>query len=190
MTDLFDTIVPPAFDARCAAPGSRPGDRGARRRAAASVMVPGLRTPRERLIQTLWFEGLGLLLVAPAYAWVSGAGLGSAFGLVVALSIAVMLWAAFYNSVFDRIEHRRTGRVASDRPHGLRTAHAVGLEVSSVLVTWPMIWALTDLGWWGALAADLGLSTVYAVHGYAFFWAFDRLRPVPGARRGGEVTPP
>lgn len=146
-------------------------------------MGTGLRTPRERLIQTLWFEGLGLLLVAPAYAWASGAGLGDSFGLVVALSLAVMLWAALYNTVFDRIEHRRTGRVASERPHGLRTAHAVGLEVSSVLVTWPLIWALTDLGWWGALAADLGLSVVYAAYGYLFYWAFDRLRPVPPADR-------
>lgn len=141
-------------------------------------MVAGLRTPRERLIQTLWFEGVGLLLVAPAYAAVTGAGLGDSFRLVVALSVAVMCWAALYNTVFDRVEHRRTGRVASDRPHGLRTVHAIGLEVSSVLVTWPLVWALTDLGWWRALAADLGLSVVYAAYGYVFFWGFDRLRPV------------
>ncbi len=144
-------------------------------------MDAGLRTPRERLIQTLWFEALGLLLVAPAYAWASGAGLGESFTVVVALSVAVMLWAALYNTVFDRIELRRTGRLASDRPHGLRSVHAIGLEGSSVLATWPLIWALTDLGWWGALAADLGLSAVYAAYGYLFYWAFDRLRPVPPA---------
>lgn len=148
-----------------------------------STMDAGLRTPRERLIQTLWFEGIGLLLVAPLYAWVSGAAMGESFTVVVALSIAVMLWAALYNTVFDRIERRRTGRVASDRPHGLRSVHAIGLEVSSVLVTWPLIWALTDLGWWGALAADLGLSAVYAAYGYLFYWVFDRLRPVRGGER-------
>lgn len=147
-------------------------------------MAEGLRTARERAIQTLWFEGLGLLLVAPAYAWATGAGTGESFGLVAALSVAVMLWAALYNSVFDRVERRLTGRVASDRPHRLRTVHAIGLEVSSVLVTWPLIWALTDLGWWGALAADLGLGAVYAAYGYVFFWVFDRLRPVrPAAGR-------
>lgn len=155
-----------------------------------NVVAEGLRTPRERLIQTLWFEGVGLLLVAPAYAWASGAGMGDSFVLVVALSIAVMLWAALYNTLFDRVERRRTGRVASDRPHGLRSLHAIGLEVSSVLVTWPLIWALTSLGWWGALAADLGLSAVYAVYGYLFFWVFDRLRPVPAAGSGGTLRGP
>lgn len=141
-------------------------------------MATGLRSPRERLVQTLWFEGLGLVLVAPAYAAVSGAPAGESFVLIAALSLAVMLWAALYNTVFDVLERRRTGRVASDRPHGLRTLHAIGLEASSVVVTWPLVWALTPLSWWGALAADLGLAVVYALYGYVFFWAFDRLRPV------------
>ena len=141
-------------------------------------MTTGLRSPRERLVQTLWFEGLGLVLVAPAYAAVSGAPAGESFVLIAALSLAVMLWAALYNTVFDVLERRRTGRVASERPHGLRTLHAIGLEASSVVVTWPLVWALTPLSWWGALAADLGLAVVYALYGYVFFWAFDRLRPV------------
>ena len=36
-------------------------------------MAGGLRSARERIVQTLWFEGIGLLLVAPGYAWVTGA---------------------------------------------------------------------------------------------------------------------
>lgn len=143
-------------------------------------MATGLRSPRERVVQTLWFEGIGLLLVAPAYAAVMDAPAGESFVLVAALSLAVMLWAALYNTVFDVVERRRTGRIASDRPHGLRTLHAIGLEASSLVVTWPLVWALTPLSWWGALAADLGLGVVYALYGYVFFWAFDRLRPVRG----------
>lgn len=138
----------------------------------------GLRSARERVVQTLWFEGIGLLLVAPLYAWVTGSRTGESFTMVAALSVVVMIWAAFYNTLFDVIERRRTGRVASDRPHGMRTLHAVGLEISSVVVTTPVIWAMTDLGWWGALAADLGLAAAYAVYGYAFHWGYDRLRPV------------
>lgn len=151
-----------------------------RREAAPAA---GLRSARERLIQTLAFEGLGLVLVAPVYGAVTGSGGGESFGLVAAVAVAVMLWAALYNTLFDRVEHRRTGRVASDRPHALRTLHAIGLELSSVAVTTPLIWALTDLGWWGALAADLGLAAAYAAYGYAFFWAYDRLRPVRSAPR-------
>jgi uncharacterized membrane protein len=142
-------------------------------------MAAGLRSARERVIQTLWFEGVGLLLVAPLYALVTGSRSGESFAMVAAVSVAVMLWAAVYNTVFDVLERRATGRVASDRPHGLRTLHAIGLETTSVVVTTPVIWAMTDLGWWGALAADLGLATAYALYGYAFHWAYDRWRPVP-----------
>lgn len=143
-------------------------------------MATGLRSPRERVVQTLWFEAIGLLLVAPAYAAVMDAPAGESFVLIAALSLAVMVWAGLYNTVFDVVERHRTGRVASDRPHVLRTLHAIGLEASSVVVTWPLVWALTPLSWWGALAADLGLGLVYALYGYVFFWVFDRLRPVRG----------
>jgi uncharacterized membrane protein len=142
-------------------------------------MPDGLRSARERVVQTLCFEGIGLLLVAPLYAWVSGAHTGESFAMVAAVSVAVMLWAALYNTVFDVVERRATGRVASDRPHRLRTLHAVGLEVSSVVVTTPVIWAMTDLGWWGALLADLGLAAVYSAYAYLFHWGYDWLRPVP-----------
>jgi uncharacterized membrane protein len=141
-------------------------------------MQEGVRSSRERLIQTLWFEGVGLLGVAPLFAWATGSTGAESFVVVAAVSVAVMLWAALYNTVFDRIEYQRTGRVASDRPHRLRTLHAIGLEVSSVVVTTPLIWALTDLGWWGALVADLGLAAAYTVYSYGFHWAYDRLRPV------------
>lgn len=154
-------------------------------------MASGLRSTRERIIQTLWFEGLGLLLVAPAYAWVTGSHAAESFLMVAAVSLAVMCWAALYNTVFDLLEHRRTGRVASDRPHGLRTLHAIGLEITSIVVTTPVIWALSDLGWWGALAADLGLTLVYAGYGYLFHWGYDRLRPVPrdASDRAGTCSP-
>lgn len=142
-------------------------------------MPDGLRSARERVVQTLCFEGIGLLLVAPLYAWVSGAHTGESFAMVAAVSVAVMLWAALYNTVFDVVERRTTGRVASDRPHRLRTLHAIGLEVTSVVVTTPVIWAMTDLGWWGALLADLGLAAVYSAYAYLFHWGYDRLRPVP-----------
>lgn len=138
----------------------------------------GLRSPRERVLQTLAFEGLGLVVVAPLYAWASSAGGGESLVLLVALSATVMAWAAIYNMLFDRLERRLARRVASDRPHGLRTLHAVGLEASAVLMTWPVVWALTGLGWREALVADLGLTLAYMVWGYLFHLGFDRMRPV------------
>jgi uncharacterized membrane protein len=141
-------------------------------------MLTGLRSARERLIQTLWFEGLGLVLVAPLYALATGAGAGDSFALVAAMSVVMMAWAAVFDTLFDIAERRCTGRVASDRPHGLRSLHAVAHEVSGALVSCPVIYAMTPLSWGEALLADIALSLTYAVYAYLFHWGFDRLRPV------------
>ena len=52
----------------------------------------------------------------------------------------------------------------SDRPHGLRVLHAIGLEATALTFTCPLIWALTNLGWWHALIAELALTAAYAAY--------------------------
>ena len=137
-----------------------------------------MRSLRERVIQTLWFELLGLAIVAPLFAFFSGATPGESFVLLLVLAVVVTFWSGFYNSAFDRAEMRLTGRVASDRPQRWRALHAVGLEASAMVMTWPLVVALTPLGWHAALVAELGLTVAYVVYGYAFHLVFDRLRPV------------
>jgi uncharacterized membrane protein len=151
---------------------------------AALVAVPprAIRSPRERVIQTLWFEGLGLVVVGPLFAWFANASAGESLITLVVLSLAVMGWSALYNTAFDLLELRFAGRVASDRPRGLRVVHAIGLEFTAALATWPLIVVLTSLDWLQALIADVGLSVAYAIYGYFFHLGFDRWRPV-----GGEV---
>ena len=130
------------------------------------------------MLQTLCFEAGGLLLVAPLYALVAGAGAAESFLLIAVLALVVMGWSAAFNTAFDLVEHRQTGRVASDRPVRLRVLHAVLHEASAVVVTWPVIVALTDLSWGAALVADIGLTAVYAAYGYAFHRVYDAWRPV------------
>jgi uncharacterized membrane protein len=137
-----------------------------------------VRGPRERVLQTLAFEAGGLLLVAPLVALAGVASGGGSLLLVAALSVVVMAWAALFNTAFDRIEARVARRVASERPHRWRTLHALLLEASSVVVSLPVIVALTSLGWWQALGLDLALTLVYAAYAYLFHLAYDRLRPV------------
>jgi uncharacterized membrane protein len=137
-----------------------------------------MRTRRERVIQTLWFEALGLAIVTPLFAHFAGTPADESVALLGALSVTVMCWSMLYNTGADWIEYRVAGRVASDRPHGLRVLHALGHEATSVVVTWPFIVALTGFGWQDALLADIGLTLAYAVYGYAFHLGFDRLRPV------------
>ena len=79
--------------------------------------------------------------------------------LLTCLAVAVMSWIAAYNTLFDVVESRIARRVASDRPHLWRVAHAVGLEVTSIVVTWPLIGLAANLAWPEAFAADLGLDS-------------------------------
>lgn len=139
-----------------------------------------VRSARERALQTLLFEAGGLLVVTPLVMLASGAQALDPLLLLLALSAVVMAWAAFFNTVFDAVEARVARRVASRRPHRLRLLHAVALEASAVVVSCPVIVALSPLGWWEALAADIALTLVYAIYGYAYHWAFDRWRPVQG----------
>jgi uncharacterized membrane protein len=149
----------------------------------ATLKSGAVRNLRERLIQTLWFELVGLALVAPLFAYFSGSTAGDSVLLLVVLAIVVALWSALYNSAFDLVELHLTGRVASDRPHRWRVLHTIGLEASAVVLTWPLVVALTELGWLQALIADIGLTFVYMAYGYVFHLAFDRLRPVHGEPR-------
>jgi uncharacterized membrane protein len=137
-----------------------------------------IRSGRERLIQVLWFEATGVLVVSPLLAAAAGTSAGESVLVLVVLAIVVMGWAALFNTVFDRIEFRCTGRLASDRPHRWRMAHTIAFEASATLVTLPLLVVLTSLGWWHALMADIGLTLAYSVYGYLFHLVFDRLRPV------------
>lgn len=137
-----------------------------------------LRSRRERVIQTLWFEALGLALVSPLFAQFVGGSSAESLLVLAVLSVVVMGWSALYNTAVDWVEWRCTGRVASNRLHRWRLAHAAGLECTAVLLTWPLIVALTPLGWLEALAADVGLTVAYTIYGYLFHLGFDRLRPV------------
>ena len=148
-----------------------------------------IRSRHERLIQTLWFEALGIVVVSPLFAHFAGPSIGESLVLLAALSVAMLGWSALYNTAFDLVEVRCAGRVASDRPHGLRVAHAIGNEVTALIVTWPLMVALTPLAWAQALVAEFGLTLAYALYGYLFHFGFDRLRPVrPELAEGGRAS--
>lgn len=137
-----------------------------------------LRSGRERVVQTVTFEGLGLAIVAPAHAALSRTPADMSFLLVLSLAAIVTLWSPLFNTVFDRVDLALSGRVASDRPHRLRLVHAVLLEVSALAVTVPVVMELAGYGLRDALLLDMALTVFYTVYAYVFHLAYDRLRPV------------
>lgn len=137
-----------------------------------------LRSPRERAIQTIAYEVGGLCLSVPLVAAFGGGTAGEAFGLMLALSGAVLFWSPLHNTVFDWLEFRLTRRLTSDRPQGWRLVHAASLESTTVVVTLPNLIWLGGLTVPEALLADLGLTLLYAGYAYLFHLIYDRLRPV------------
>lgn len=139
-----------------------------------------LRSVKERIIQTLTFEAVGITLVAPSYAYFAGSSIGKGFALIALLSMVILVWAPIYNTLFDFIEHACTGRPASDRPHNLRILHATLHEVSAVSMTCPILIWVGGHTLWGALSFNLGLTLTYTAYTYVFHIVYDRLRPVRG----------
>jgi uncharacterized membrane protein/S-adenosylmethionine/arginine decarboxylase-like enzyme len=137
-----------------------------------------LRSLRERIIQTLFYEAGGLLLVTPAYGWITGHTSAESLKTLVAVSIATMTWAALHNTFFDYFEACFTQRVASERPHVWRAVHACSSEASSIIVTTPVIMIVGGYGLWDALLIDIGLTLAYAAYGYLYHVGFDFLRPM------------
>jgi uncharacterized membrane protein len=150
---------------------------------AGAIMI--LRSPRERVIQTISYEIGGLCLSVPLYTLVGDGTSGEAFALMLALAVAVLIWSPLHNTLFDWADYRLSGRLASDRPQRWRLVHAVSHEASTLVVTLPILMGLGGLSFWEALLVDLGLTALYTVYAYVFHILYDRVRPMRAAPVGG-----
>ncbi|MQY50385.1 PACE efflux transporter [Rhodocyclus tenuis] len=139
---------------------------------------PSLRSWRDRLRQIVLFEVGGLLLITPPFTWASGVPLHESIGLLAVLAVIASIWNGAYNTGFDWIEGRLTGRTADRRPLPLRALHAIGFEGGLLLMTLPVIVWWVSMDWLEALVADLGLAVAYTLYALLFNIAYDRLFPI------------
>ncbi len=135
----------------------------------------------DRLRQVALFEIGGLLLISPPFVWLSGVPAVDSIGLLLILALVAALWNGGYNTAFDWIEGRLTGRTADRRPWSLRAAHAVGFEGGLLLMTLPIIVLWTRMDWLSALIADIGLALAYMVYAFGFNLAYHRMFPIAAA---------
>lgn len=145
-----------------------------------------IRSVRERVIQTTWFELVGVLAFSPLLAFVLGESMWDSLSLLLLLSITAAIVSGIFNHIFDVIEFKKTKRLASDRPKSLRVVHALLLECAIALATTPIIKFVLGISWTNALIADLGLLFLYTGYGYVFHSTYDRLRPVQRSVRAAE----
>lgn len=139
---------------------------------------PRLRSLGDRARQIALFEVGGLLLITPPFAWASGVPLRESIGLLAVLALVAAIWNAGYNTSFDWVEGRLTGRTADRRPLRLRVAHACGFECGVLLLTLPIIVWWTGMGWLEALIADIGLAVAYTGYAFVFNLGYDRVFPI------------
>jgi len=137
-----------------------------------------LRTFSERAVQTFCLEIGGLCVVAPIYALFFDTSTADGFVMIAALSLAVMVWSPIHNTLFDWVEWRIHHRVASDRPAGLRVVHAVSHEVTSMIVSLPLLILLGNHTFYEALATDVALTLFYTGYTFVFHLVYDWWRPV------------
>ena len=152
---------------------------------------PKLRSFGDRLRQIALFEIGGLLLITPPFAWASGVPIAESIGLLAVLALIASIWNGSYNTCFDWVEGRVTGRTADRRPFRLRCAHALGFEMGLFCMTLPIIVWWTGMGWAEAAIADIALAVTYTVYALLFNMGYDRVFPIeqaPGAAAVDKIV--
>ncbi len=148
-----------------------------------------LRSPRERIIQTLAYEVCALCLAVPFYALIADRAAGAAIGVMVAMMSAEMLWAPLHDTVFDFTDLKLSGGLASDRPKRWRVVHALSREFTTMVVTLPVLMWMGGHSFWQGFWLDVGLTLLYAGYGFFFYLGFDRLRPVVPRQQAAKGKP-
>lgn len=147
-----------------------------------SAHRPKLRSFADRLRQVALFELGGLLLITPPFTWASGVPLADSAVLLAVLALIAAVWNGCYNTGFDWVEGRLTGRRADQRPWSMRAVQATGFELGLLVLTLPVLMWWTGMDWLTALIADLGLAAAYVVYAFLFNLAYDRLFPIEPSR--------
>ena len=142
--------------------------------------APKLRSPLDRLRQVALFEVGGLILITPPFVWLSGVSVRDSIVMLALIAGLAALWNAVYNTLFDWVEGRLTGRTADLRPYPLRVLHALGFEGGLILMSLPIVMAWTGMDWLEALIADTGLAIAYVIYAFLFNLAYDRIYPIAG----------
>ena len=152
---------------------------------ATDVVV---RTGLDRLRYALLFEGILVAMFSVIAALLFDRSLMSMSALSIALSLVALAINLGYNYLFDRLDVRN-GRIPTERSRNWRIVHALGFEVTLVIVNLPLV--MWWMGWnvWQALALDIVAMAAIVFYTYFFTLAYDRLFPVEQAAANDYVAP-
>lgn len=146
-----------------------------------TAVVPA-KNLKERALHALLFEMIGVMLFAPALAWLLGHSLGKMGALTVMISTVAMLWNMLFNAGFDRIR-ARLGFAMSFKARAL---HALSFEGGLIVAVVPLA------AWWLSISLleafwlDIGLLLLFLPYTMVFNLAYDKVRARMIERRRGQ----
>ncbi|GAB1440444.1 multidrug/biocide efflux PACE transporter [Providencia sp.] len=130
------------------------------------------KTLTERIFHAVSFEVIAIAITAPISAWILGRSIFQMGTIAIVLSTLAMLLNLFYNMLFDRYWPLSKG----PRPAKVRVAHAVGFELSFVILGVPMLAILLEMSLWDAFVLEIGFFTFFLFYTYAFNLLYDIFR--------------
>lgn len=131
----------------------------------------------DRIRYALIFEGILIVLFGAAMSLVTGHDMLDTGGLAVVLSILALVTNLVYNYVYDRVDVA-FGRVPTERSRTGRVVHAIGFELTLIVLGLPLMMWWLDLNFWQALALDVATMVFVVIYTYFFTLAYDRILPV------------
>jgi uncharacterized membrane protein len=141
------------------------------------------RSLRERIGHALAFEGIAVLICAPAMAWFMDKPLLHLGVLTLMFSTVAMLWNMLFNYLFDRAQ----SRLGFERGLWARVSHALLFEVGLIVALVPLAAWWLSIGLLEALLLDIVLILFFLPYTLAFNWIYDLLRARWQAQRQAQL---
>ncbi|MBG5891475.1 multidrug/biocide efflux PACE transporter [Providencia rettgeri] len=142
------------------------------------------KTLTERIFHAVSFEVIAIAITAPVSAWLLGRSIFQMGTVAIVLSTLAMLLNLFYNMAFDRYWPLSKGA----RPAKVRVFHAVGFELSFVIMGVPMLAFLLQMSFLDAFLLEIGFFVFFLFYTYAFNLGYDLLRVRWFANRENAVS--
>lgn len=136
-----------------------------------------MRTMRDRLRHTLFFEVGMVLLLAPLAALILNIEITHVGMLAITLSLVAMGLNYLYNLAFD-LTLVKLGRPVHIRSKKLRVIHAFLFESTLLLISLPIVATSLQMTYWQALVTDIGFALFALGYAYVFNWGYDHYFPM------------
>ncbi|MBY6188370.1 PACE efflux transporter [Marinobacter hydrocarbonoclasticus] len=138
---------------------------------------------RERILHSMLFELIALMIVVPAGILLTGTNAGHMTATAITLSLIAMAWNYVYNLGFDRV----FGGNRISRSWALRVWHGVGFEAGLLTATIPVLMYSLNLGFIDALILDIGFVVFFLIYAIVYNWGYDQCRA--RLERQGKLAP-